>query len=104
MNNLYDALEICLQDIEQGAEVETVLFRYPDLAEELRPILEASVGAKSMAIPMPTAEVVRRNRAKVLQQAAQMREAKAKSSRRMWLAPLRRIAVTLVVVTMLFVS
>jgi hypothetical protein len=49
MNNLYEALEICLKEIEQGADVDTVLFRYPDLADELRPILEASVKAKAMA-------------------------------------------------------
>jgi Domain of unknown function (DUF5667)/Domain of unknown function (DUF5666) len=104
MNDLYEALEICLQDIEQGADVETVLFRYPDLADELRPILEASVGAKSMTAPAPSTEVVRRNRAKVLQHAARMREAKAKSSQRLWFASLRRIAVSLAVVTLLFVS
>jgi uncharacterized membrane protein YgcG len=108
MNNLYEALEICLQDIEQGADVETVLLRYPDLAEELRPILEASAGAKSMAVPVPSPEVVRRNRAKVmhtaLQYATQMREAKSRSSQRIWFASLRRIAVTLAVLAILFVS
>ena len=40
MNNLYEALEICLQDLEQGAEIETVLFDYPELADELRPSLK----------------------------------------------------------------
>ena len=104
MNNLYEALEICLQDIEQGADVETVLFRYPDLADELRPILEASAGARSMAVSDPSPEVVRRNRAKVMQHAAQLREAKAKSSQRMWFASLRRVAVALAVVAALFVS
>jgi uncharacterized membrane protein YgcG len=108
MNNLYEALEICLQDIEQGADVETVLFRYPDLAEELRPILEASAGARGMAVPAPSPEVVRRNRAKVMhtaeQYASQMREAKSRSSQRLWFASLRRIAVTLAVVAILFVS
>lgn len=104
MNNLYEALETCLQDIEKGADVESVLFRYPDLADELRPILEASADAKSMAVPGPSPDVVRRNRATVLQYAAQMREGKAGSSQRMWFTSLRRIAVTLVVVTVLFVS
>ena len=105
MNNLYETLEICLQDIEQGADIETVLFRYPDLADELRPILEASVNAKGMAVLAPSMEVVRRNRAKLLQHAAGMREAKApSSSRRIWLAPLRRVAVALVVVAILFAS
>jgi len=105
MNNLYEVLEICLQDIEQGADIDTVLFRYPELADELRPILEASVNARSMAIVDPSAEMVHRNRAKVLQLAAQMRESKVKSSsRRIWFVSLRRIAVTLAVVVTLFVS
>lgn len=104
MNNLYEALEICLQDLENGADVESVLFRYPDLADELRPILEASAGARSMAAPIPSAEVVQRNRAKILQHAAQVREARAGSSRRVWFASLRRLAVTLAVVAALFIS
>jgi hypothetical protein len=104
MNNLYEALEICLQEIETGADLESVLSRYPDLADELRPILEASAGAKNMAIPAPSPAVVQRNRAKVLQHAARMREANIKSPRRFWFASLRRLAVTLAVVALLFVS
>ena len=90
MNNLYETLEICLQDIEQGADIETVLFRYPDLADELRPILEASVNAKGMSVLAPSTEVVRRNRAKLLQHAAEMREAKVPSPSR----PLRSTSAT----------
>lgn len=104
MSNLYDVLETCLQDIDQGADVESVLFRYPDLADELRPILEASVQAKRIAVPEPSSEVVRRNRAKVLQQAAEMRESMVQPSRRVWSVPLRRVMVTLFVVLALFVS
>lgn len=105
MSDLYEVLEICLQEIEQGADIDTVLFRYPALADELRPILEASVSAKSMVVPEPSAEVVRRNRARVLQRAANMREAGAgPSSRRLWFASLRRIAVTLAVIAVLFIS
>ena len=104
MNNLYEALEICLQELEQGADIETTLSRYPDLADELRPILEASMGARKMAIPAPSAAVVQRNRARVLQHAAQLREARASPSRRIWFASLRRLAVTLAVVAVLFAS
>ena len=105
MNNLYEVLETCLQNLEQGADIETVLRRYPELADELRPILEASLNAKKMAVPVPAADVVRRNRAKVLQRAAQMREGKAKvQARRLWSVPLRRALVTLVVLVMLFAS
>lgn len=104
MNDLYEALEICLQDIEQGADLESVLFRYPELADELRPMLETAADAKSMSVPAPSADVVRRNRARILQHAAQLREANVKPSRRNWLVPLRRIAVTLAVVAVLFIS
>jgi uncharacterized membrane protein YgcG len=104
MNNLYETLEICLQELEQGADIETVLSRYPDLADELRPILETSVNARKMAVSVPSAEVVQRNRAKVLQHAAQLREAKASPSRRIWFASMRRLAVTLAVLAVLFAS
>ena len=63
MSNLYEALEICLQEMEQGADLETVLFRYPEHADELRPILETSILATGLAAPDPGEEVVRRLRA-----------------------------------------
>jgi hypothetical protein len=102
--NVYEILEKCLVEIEQGADVDTVLFRHPEFADELRPILETSIKAKDMAVPAPPADVVRRNRAKVLQRVAEMREAKVKPSSRVWFASLRRLAVTLAVVLMLFVG
>lgn len=105
MTDLYEALEICLKEIEQGADIDTVLLRYPELVDKLRPILETSIKAKEFAIPAPSREVVRRNRAKLLQHAAQMRESKSKSpSHRVWSVPLRRALVTLVVVVTLFAS
>lgn len=105
MNNLYDALEICLQEIENGADVEAALLRYPDLADELRPILETSAQAKELSAPVPSADVVRRNRAKLLQRAAEMREAKVKSlPRGIWFSSSRRVAVTLVVLAIVFAS
>lgn len=105
MNKLYEALEVCLNEIEQGADVDTVLFRYPDLAEELRPILEASVQTRKMAVPGPSQDIVKRNRARLLQRAAEMREGQsASNSRRVWSVPLRRTLVTLMIVAILFIS
>ena len=106
MNDLYEVLEICLREIEQGASIETVLFRYPDLADELRPLLEGALYARNMAIVAPSAAVFQRNRAKVLRHAAQLREREARvvSSRRLWGASLRRLVVTLAVLIALFVS
>ena len=104
MNNLYDILEICLQEIEDGADVDTVLFRYPEFAEELRPILETSVQAKMLAAAGPSVDVVRRSRAKVMQQAAQIREERLRPSRRLWSVPLRRAVVSLAVIGALFMT
>ncbi len=104
MNELYDVLELCLQEIEKGTDIETVLARYPKHADELRPILETSVQAVRMASPGPSPDVERRGRAKVLQQAALLREAQARPSRRLWSVPLRRALVTLSVIGLLFIS
>ncbi len=74
-NKLYDALETCLQEIEKGAALESVIARYPDLASELRPILKASIQARRLSAD-PSADAMRRGRAKLLQRASEMREAK----------------------------
>ena len=42
MNKRNEILEICLKEMEAGADVDSVLFRYPEYAEELRPLLETS--------------------------------------------------------------
>ncbi|MDO8752715.1 MAG: DUF5667 domain-containing protein, partial [Anaerolineales bacterium] len=85
MNKLYDVLEICLQELENGSDLESVLARYPDLAGELHPILNASIKARtrSAAVSAPSPEVMRRGRARLLQRASEMREAKIAPRRRM---------------------
>ena len=83
MNKLYDVLEICLLELENGASLESILARYPDLANDLRPILKASVMARTMAVPAPSPDAVRRGRAKLLQHASEMREAKIAPRKRM---------------------
>lgn len=104
MNNLYDVLEICLQDIENGADVDTVLFRYPEFADELRPILETAIKAQSIAVPGPADHVMHHNRMAILQHAAELREAKAQPSRGFWSVYLRRALVSLAVIAALFIS
>lgn len=83
MNKLYDVLEICLHELEKGADLEFILSRYPDLSRELRPILKASIKARSMAVPAPSPEAMRRRRAKLLQQASEMREQRSAPHKRM---------------------
>ncbi len=83
--------------------METVLARYPDLANELRPILKASAMAKSMAVAAPSPDVVRRGRAKLLQHASEMREAKAAPRKRM-IPIFQRLAIALTLATLFLAS
>jgi hypothetical protein len=73
-DTIYDALETCLQALDQGADLESCLARYPKLADELRPILDAAIEARSAAVTDVPVDVARRGRARVLQAAAEMRE------------------------------
>jgi len=83
MNLKFDALESCLQAIEQGQELDTVLAHYPDLAEELRPLLEAALQARGMAASEPAPAIMRRGQARLLQRAAELRAASAVPPRSM---------------------
>lgn len=82
MTNLFDALEICLQEMERGADLDSALARFPEHAGELRPILETAIKARSMAPDEPSPDAVKRSRARVLQRAAGLRESKAGARRR----------------------
>ena len=104
MNNIYDILEVCLKEVENGVDLETVLARYPEQAAELRPILQASMNAKKMAVPEPSADVVRRNRAKLLQHAAQMRETQPAAPAKRWFPSFQRLAVALGLILLFFMS
>ena len=103
MNKLYDALENCLQNLEQGQDLDTVLARYPKLANELRPMLEASLLARASSGRTIPSDIQRRGRARLLQHAAEMREAKRAPRRRM-IPMFSRWAITFGVVGALFVS
>lgn len=94
---LFDALEICLQALEQGEDMETVLRRYPHLAAELRPILEASLHARTLAAFEIPGETLRRGRARLLQRAAELRRSR-RAPRRSFLFTFRPLAVTLMLV------
>jgi len=93
MNNLYDTLELCLQELENGADLDSVLTRYPKLASELRPILETSVHARRLTAAEPSAQSIRRGRSKVLRHAGEMLKAQAKTSRRM-IPAFQRLAIS----------
>ena len=95
MTNLFDALEFCLQEMERGAEIESVLARFPEYAEELRPILKTAAKAQKMAVITPDADVARRSRARVMQHAAELRESHVSSRHPRNVIPLfQRLAIS----------
>lgn len=97
---LYDALEYCLHAIEDGADPEAVLARYPRLAAELRPLLGIAEQARVQGISEPSAEAMRLGRARLLQRAVQMR-----SPRRRSVLPLvQRLAFSLALATVFLLS
>jgi hypothetical protein len=75
-NNLLDALENSLRMMQEGSDLESCLVRYPELADELRPLLLASLDANSVADSEIPAEVIKRSKAKFLNAAAELREQK----------------------------
>ncbi len=69
---LEDALEVCLQALQDGADLEACLALYPDLAEDLRPLLEAALEAQTTP-SLPTAAAISRSRARFLTRAGALR-------------------------------
>jgi hypothetical protein len=68
-----DALEACLLAMRQGASLEAALEIYPELADELRPLLVAAQAAASLSVDgLPRLAVVR-SRTRLLQRAAVLR-------------------------------
>ncbi|HEY5902451.1 MAG TPA: hypothetical protein VIU39_07855, partial [Anaerolineales bacterium] len=62
---IIDALEYSLRAIEDGASVESILARYPDLARELGPILQTAQQARARGIPEPSTQAIRREKQKL---------------------------------------
>ena len=103
MNNIFDTLEVCLQEMENGVDMETVLARYPKLANELRPILETAAKARNMSVAEPSPEAIRRGRARVMQRAAEMRESKIAPRKRV-IPAFQRLALSFSLAALLLLS
>ncbi|MBK6645253.1 MAG: hypothetical protein IPG44_05805 [Anaerolineales bacterium] len=103
MTEIFDALEFCLQEMERGADLDTVLARFPEHADELRPILKTAAKARSMVSAEPSPDVVRRSRAQVMQRAAQLRESKAAPRQRV-IPALSRLAISFALTALFLAS
>ncbi len=104
MTNLFDALEFCLQEVERGADIESVLARFPEHAAELRPILKTAAKARTMTPAEPSPEIVRRSRARVLQHAAELRESQVAPKKRHVIPMFQRLAISFALAAIFLLS
>lgn len=97
---LYEALDACLQAMDEGATLEKCLGMYPELVDELRPTLEAAYAARSLAeIDVPV-EAMNRSRTRLLGKAAALRN--GKQPKRAW-AGIPRLAFSIFLAVALFI-
>jgi hypothetical protein len=101
--DIYDILESCLQELENGVEIDDLLSRHPGHAKELRPILNASLKARSRTVPPPTQAATIRNRARLMQKVTEIQN--KKSAPRKHAIPLfQRLAISFTVTVTLLLS
>lgn len=98
---LLTALDNCLTALAHGASVESCLARYPDLADDLRPLLQAAQHAQSLPLSPPSRAAQQASRARFLTRAGDLRPA----PRRLWpTVSLLRLAGAFIAVLALFLS
>jgi hypothetical protein len=103
MTEIYDALDDCLNALERGQALEAALVRYPELADQLRPLLVASLMARGSSRLHVSTDVRRRGRARLLQQASILAESKA-AVRRPMIPIFPRVAITAALVAALVLT
>ena len=101
---LYEALEVCLNALETGADLKSVLKRFPEMKDDLLPLLETSRQARMLAIQTVPENVYRRSKARVLQHAAGMRELDAKPRRQRAILTFPRLATSLAIAFLFLLS
>lgn len=101
---LYEALEVCLKALETGVDIESVLRLYPQMVDELRPLLEASIQAKSLAVSSVPEAAMRRGRARVLQGADEIRKSAPKPRKRWAMFGFPRLATSLALALIFLLS
>ncbi len=73
----HEAFGACLAALENGEDLDACLEQHPDLAEELRPLLETAQIARSMADDHVPNAAFHRSRSRLLGRAAQLRDQKS---------------------------
>lgn len=75
---LYEALEACLLAIEKGASLNQALSKYPEIRDELQPLLEMAIQSKQLQVDDIPTDVMIRSRTQALNHAAKLRSAHRK--------------------------
>ena len=101
---LYEALEVCLNALQTGADLGSLLKRFPDLQDELHPLLEAAQKAKALATSEVPEKASRGGKIRVLQHAADLREAAPKRPRRWSMFAFPRLATSLAIALIFLLS
>ncbi len=71
--NIHDAIEVCLEAIQTGVELDRCLALYPDLIDDLRPALESALFAQMMSPSPPLRDSQVKSRTRLLGRAADLR-------------------------------
>ncbi len=103
MNKLFDALEACLAELEQGRSLDEALRKFPDLTDELKPLLESASRVRGLKTSGPARDVIERGRKKLLQQTAQLR-ARQPSLQRDRKTILYRLAASIALAILFFIG
>lgn len=101
---LYDALDDCVAALLAGADLEAVLDMYPDLADQLRPLLETSeqlVDLTGADVPVGT---LHRSRTRLLQHAHNLKTAEPQSRHGGFWIGLPRFAFALLLALFVFLG
>jgi hypothetical protein len=99
---MLDALENCLQRLQQGQALETILMPYSDLADQLRPLLETATLARSAGQQSLPRMALARQSARGLALAADLRQ--GRSRRPLFNTVWRPVLTVLLVIAILAMS
>jgi hypothetical protein len=98
---LEDALEACLRSLGRGASVESAVSAFPEMADELRSLLQAAQAASSLASSGVSRHALVRSRTRLMQRAAAIAPARRRS---LWPALARPALAGLVAAAALFLG
>jgi hypothetical protein len=100
---LEDSFQACLEALEHGGDLESVLAAYPDLRDDLEPLLAVAVDAIDAGETPVPAEAARRSRARALSLAAALRSARP-AARTSWPTLARGLTAALTALALVLVS